>query len=92
MTDNSKSKKTVNKKSPAKKAPAKKAAPKKSTAPKKTEIKVGDSAVSFVNAEKFVNHVLDDIASKATFVNLEIDKNVKKQKRSIRRFFKKLFK
>lgn len=97
MANNSNPKKTANKKAPAKKAaakkaPAKKAAPKKSTAAKKTEIKVGDSTVSFVNAEKFVNHVLDDVASKANFVNVTIDKNVQKQKRSLRRFFKKLFK
>ena len=87
MADNSKPKKTVNKKSPAKKAPAKKAAPKKSTAAKKTEYKVGDATVSFVEAEKFINHVLDDVASKSAFVNVKIDKNVQKQKRSLKRFF-----
>ena len=92
MADNSKSKKTTNKKSPAKKAPAKKAAPKKAPAAKAVEPKLGDSTTSFVKAEEFVNAMLDNVANAAETVSVTIDKNTKKQKRSIRRFFKKLFK
>ena len=92
MADNNKNKKTSNKKSPAKKAPAKKAAPKKAPAAKAVEPKISDAAASFVKAEEFVNAVLDNVSETASTVNLKIDKTVKEQKRSIRRFFKKLFK
>jgi maltose-binding protein MalE len=83
MTDNSK--KTNNKKSSAKKAPAKKATAKKAPAAKAKKPEPAKPA--FVEAEEFVNAMLDKVSEGVN----EVETAVKKQKRSIKRFFKNLF-
>jgi len=88
MSDNNKSKKTNNKKSSAKKTPAKKTAAPKAPVKKAETPKPADLSPHFVKAEEFVNAVLDNVSE----ANTKVDNAVKKQKRSIKRFFKKLFK